>query len=294
MLSRTLGRVTLPDAVSWVQGDLTDPASLKAALRDVRVVVHTAALLPGGQIPNAEFERVNAGGTESLARAARDMGIQQFIHIGSAGVYGDGRTASPHQESGITAPSTPYEKSKLSSEQALTAALEGSRIHWTILRPQGLYGPDRPATAAFFRMVAQKKLWLHGPAHVVVHPTHIADLAAAVGLVLDRNDLQREVINIGGARALEYHELISLTGARVGHVPFQLCAPPWISQIAALTSRALAAVGKPPALLARLSHTWVNRGVSIEKARRLLGFEPLSLESGLDQTAAELSRRGLI
>lgn len=294
VLSRTPGRVTLPDSISWAQGDVTDSASLHAALRDVRTVVHAAAVLSDGLTPDAAFDSVNVGGTATLAAAARDMGVREFVHISSAGVYGDGCTASPHLESDTPIPGTPYERSKLSAEQALVAALEASNVRWTILRPQGLYGPDRPATAAFFRKVAQKSLWLHGPGHAVVHPTHISDLAAAVRLVLDRNDLQHEVINIGGARWLEYCELISLTGVRVGRVPYQLRAPLWIVQVAALSSRVWSAAGAPPAVLKRLSHAWVNRAVSIEKARCLLGFNPVELELGLDQTAAELRRNGLL
>jgi nucleoside-diphosphate-sugar epimerase len=294
VLSRTPGRVILPDAVSWAQGDLTDPDSLREALCDVDTVVHAGAVLRDGLTPDIALERVNTGGTEALARVARDMGVRRFVHISSAGVYGDGRTASPHRESDTPVPGTPYERSKLSAEQALIATLEGSKVHWTILRPQGLYGPDRPATAAFFRMVAQKRFWLHGPAHVIVHPTHIADLTVAVRLVLDRNDLHHEVINIGGARSLEFQELISLIGVCVGRVPFQLSIPRWTRPLAALASQAWAAAGKPPALFARFSRAWVNRAVSIENARRLLGFAPVALEWGLDRTAAELRRQGLL
>lgn len=295
VLSRTPGRISFPDDVSLAQGDLTDPASLRSALSDVNTVVHAGAVLRDGSTPDSSaLGRVNVGGTEALARAARDLGVRHFIHISSGGVYGDGNTGSPHQEGDTPFPVTPYERSKLSAEQALVATLEGSRTRWTILRPQGLYGPDRPETVAFFRTVAQRAWWLHGPAHLVVHPTHIDDLTAAVRLVLDRDDLQHQVINIGGARWLEYRELISMTGARVGHVPYQLCAPPWTGQIAAVISRAWGAAVPPPALLARLARVWVNRAVSIEKARRLLRFQPLTLESGLDQTVAELRRRELL
>ena len=294
VLSRTPGRIVLPDGVSWALGNLTDLASLRSALRDVETVVHAGAVLHDGLTPDTSLERVNTGGTETLARVARDMGVRQFVHISSAGVYGDGCTPSPHRESDIPVPGTPYERSKLSAEQTLITTLEGSQVNWTILRPQGLYGPDRPATAAFFRMVARKRLWLHGPAHVVVHPTHITDLTAAVRLVLDRNDLQHQVINIGGARWLEYSELISITGAFVGHLPYQLRAPRWTTQLAAVASRVWRVAGTPSAFVEKLSRTSINRAVSIEKAHRLLGFEPLALESGIDQTATELRRRALL
>lgn len=292
VLSRTPGCVSLPDATSWAQGDLTDPASLRSALRDVDTVVHAGAVLREGLTPDAALDRVNTGGTRALAQIAREMDVGRFVHISSAGVYGDGCTPSPNRESDTPVPVTPYEISKLSAEQALVDTLGGSKVRWTILRPQGLYGSDRPGTAHFFRAVARRRLWLHGPAVVVVHPTHIADLTAVVRLVLDRVDLQHEVINVGGARSLEFCELISLIGARIGHVPFQLGAPRWTGQAAALAARAWRAIGDPPALLARLSRTWINRAVSIEKASRLLGFSPVALEWGLDQTVAELRLKG--
>ena len=294
VLSRAPGRVPLPDAVSWARGDLAEPAALQAALRDVRTVVHAAALLAGGPTPGAAFERVNARGTETLARVARDAGVRQFIHISSAAIYGEGPIATPHSEDSTLCPGTLYQRSKLLAEHALTAALDGSDVHWTILRPPELYGPDRPQTIAFFRAVARRRLWLHGPARAIVQPTHVADLIAAVRLVIDRDDLRREVINIGGSQILEFRDFISLIGVRVGNVPLQLSAPPWTRPLAGLASQAWAAVGKPPAILTRLSRAWTNRALNIEKARSLLGFEPVALEWGLDQTVSDMRRNGLL
>lgn len=294
VLSRTPGRVALPDSVAWARGDLAEPDSLRAALRDVSIVVHAAALLPDARTPASRLEQVNAGGTEALARAAREAGVRRFVHIGSAGVYGDSSSSAPHRESSTPNPGTPYEQSKLSAELALASALDGSEVRWTILRPQGLYGPDRPATADLFRAVARRRFWLHGPARVIVHPTHVADLAAAVRLVMDHDSLRGEVINVGGARPLEFHELISLIGMRVGHTPRQVSAPIPAARLAALAARMWAVAGNPPALLTRLSRVLINRAVNIEKARNLLGFEPVALEWGLDRTAAALLRSGLL
>lgn len=292
VLSRDPGRCRAAEGLACVKGDIIDGVALRAALRDVRTVVHAAAVLPGGATREPDFEDVNARGTGVLARAAREMGVRRFVHVGSAGVYGDGRIKEPHRECDEPNASTPYERSKLSAERALASVLEGSDVKWTILRPQGLYGHDRPATAEFFRAVARRRLWFHGPVRVLVHPTHIADLVSAVRLVLDRDDLHAEVINVAGDRALEYRELISLVGRCVGHEPLQLCAPRWIRSLARLSSRAWGTLGSPPEMLARLSRESINRTVSIEKARRLLGFVPMELEQGIDQTAKELRRAG--
>ena len=290
VLSRNPGRIGLPDGAAWVQGDLTDAAALQPAMSDIDTVVHAGAVLRGGSPTDPALERVNIGGTSMLARLARDAGVRRFIHISSAGVYGDGSTTTPHRETDIPKPVSPYEKSKLFAEHTLIDALEGSNVSWTILRPQGLYGSERPATAEFFRLVAQKRIWLHGPANVIVHPTHITDLVSAVGLVLAHTGLDGEVVNIGGARSLDYRELVALTGAQLGHIPRQFCAPRWTAQMAAMVSRIWRSVGTPPARLDRLSRTVINRAVDIEKARRLLGFDPIPLGAGLEQTAMEIRR----
>ena len=219
----------LPDVVSLVQGDLTDAASLGAALPDVRTVVHTAAMPAPAQATDLLFERVGAGRTEALARAARHSGVHTFVHLGSADVYGDGVTATPHRESA----------------------------------------------------------WLHGPACVIMQPTYIADSLRAVQLAVSRNELRYEVISVGGARAREFREFVALVAKRVGVALLQLSAPRWTRPLAAVCERAWSVVGEPRQGLSRLARKFVNTSVNIEKARRLLGFEPVPLERGLDETAAE-------
>lgn len=294
ILSRSPHRVALPDTVEWAPGDLTDPSSLCAALSGVETVVHLAAALPGGRVRTAGLQSTNVGGTEALASAARAAGVQRFIHVSSAGVYGDGALEAPHGEADPPSPTTPYERSKLAAEQALETALQGSSVRWIILRPSGLYGPDRPATAAFFREVARRRLWLHGPTRVLVHPTHVLDLVGAIVRSLDRDDLQREVVNVGGACPVELQELIALVGARLGHQPLQFTLPTWCRNMAAKVAGVWSLWGEPPPLLQRLTRSRINRAISIEKARLLLGFEPVALEWGLDQTTAALCEMGFL
>lgn len=290
VLSRGPRPATMPDSVAWATGDLRQPDSLHAALRGVDTVVHAAAVLPGGAVTEHDLDSANADGTGAIARAAQAAGVLRFVHISSAGVYGDGLTAAPHRESDLPSPGNAYERSKLAAERSLVAALDRSDIAWTILRPQGLYAADRPATAQQFHEIATRRLWIHGAARVVVHPTHITDLASVVALVIDRPDLHGEVINVGGSRALELRGLIDLIGARVGHTPLQVALPRAAGRLAALIARGWSTFGIPPAALMRQSREWINRAVSIEKAQRLLDFRPLALELGLDQTAAQLAR----
>ena len=282
VLSRTPGRVALPGAVEWAQGDLFDPLALARALQGVDSVVHAAAVL--GATAGADFLRVNAEGTACLARAARAASVLRFVHVSSGGVYGDGSSDVAHRETDPPAPGNAYERSKLAAEGAVTEALAGSKVRWTLLRPQGLYAADRPATVAQFREIARRRVWLHGPARVLVHPTHVDDLVSAVELVLRHEGLHGEVINIGGERALDYSELVAMIAARMGRRPLQARAPRWAAAGASAAARALGRAG----MADRLSRRWINRAVSIDKARALLGFVPVALAQGLDRTAAEL------
>ena len=291
VLTRTPGRAAFPDTVSWSEGDLANPESLRVAMRGIEVVIHAAAVLPGGPTSDERLTHANAEGTGALARAAREAGVQRFIHIGSAGVYGDGPTEVPHRETDIPQAGTPYERSKLAAERALQSALEGSDVAWTILRAAGLYGADRPATVAFFQEVARKRVWIHGPARVIIHPTHVSDLVGAVRLVMDREILNREVLNVGGERPLEFRELIALIGEKIGHGPPQFSMPGWFGRIVGPIASHWPG-GKPPVVVERISRRILNRAVSIERARSLLGFAPVALDWGLDQTAKDLHRLG--
>lgn len=290
VLSRTPDERLFGGSVEWARGDLLAADTLGPALAGISAVVHAAAVLPA-PAQGVDAMSVNVSGTAAIAEAARAGGVRRFIHISSAGVYGNGSGPSPHRESDTLEPQTAYERSKLESESAVRDMLAATSVAWTILRPQGLFGAERSETAELFRSVATKRVWLHGPSRVLIHPTDVRDLIAAITLLLARDDMSGEVINVGGSRALEFRELIALIGARVGHTPLQLSAPSWLSMVAAAGTRAAGTVGIRAHRLERMSMPLINRAVSIEKARRLLGFIPTPLEHSLDDAAAALRMR---
>jgi nucleoside-diphosphate-sugar epimerase len=289
VLTRNPGRSTFPAGVEAVAGDLADAGSLARAVSGASAVVHLAARLPVPGASGAEIERVNAAGTEAVASAARAAGVSRFVHGSSAGVYGDGTGSAPHRESDPPNPGNAYERSKVAGEVALRAALAGSMVGWTILRPTGIYGPGRPATATQFREVQGRRLWLHGPVPVIVHPTYVDDVVAAVQMVLGkgRDDVAGETFNVGGERPLDYPEWIALIAEHMGRDLRQVRAPRWTAWAARAACAGWRVTGvRVPWRLARLAIPVVNRAVDITKARRVLGFTPVPLERGLDETAA--------
>lgn len=264
----------LPAEVEVAEGSLAAPGDLARALEGVDRVIHLAATLSGDRVVD-----VNVTGTRALADAARAAGVRHFVHCSSAGVYGDGDRSDAHREGDELRPQSAYERSKLDGERAVIAAL-GTQVLWTILRPAGVYGPGRPATNAFLQQVERRRLWLHGPATVIVHPTFVDDLAEAIAAVVSRTDLAGEVINVGGATALTYEQLIDETAHALGTTVRHVRLPAIVGRVA----RAGRALHVLPARFERLGVTMINRSVNTTRSMRLLGLTPMPLAAGLAAT----------
>jgi nucleoside-diphosphate-sugar epimerase len=72
--------------MDYRRGDVRDPGALRAAFRDVDVVVHLAFLIISG---NEETTRaVNVEGTLNAFRAAADAGVRRFVYASSVAAYG--------------------------------------------------------------------------------------------------------------------------------------------------------------------------------------------------------------
>jgi dihydroflavonol-4-reductase len=68
-------------------GDITQPESLDAALSNVKVVFHTAALLSGGSDP-APWHHVTVLGTRNVMQAALKAGVERVVHTSSVAALG--------------------------------------------------------------------------------------------------------------------------------------------------------------------------------------------------------------
>src|SRR5258708_7381138 len=84
-LVRTSARLDLlpPGKVDIATGDITDPASLPAAMEGIESVVHAAAAVANiKQSATVNYKRINDDGTANMVKAARAAGVRHFIHVG--------------------------------------------------------------------------------------------------------------------------------------------------------------------------------------------------------------------
>ncbi len=286
VLTRSASSVQGLSGAEIVIGDLADAASVARAVDGVRVVIHLAARVAGSDHGAADVFAMNVHATATLAAASREAGIEQFIHVSSGGVYGNGRTSTLHRETDRPQPGDAYERSKLAAEEVLVERLSHGRTSFTMLRSAGIYGHGRAATRAFFDEVRRRRYWIHGSPNVLVHPTHVTDVVQACRLVLDRAHDSPRVVNVAGERALPFQEYVALVAAALDVPVRQLVVPSRVGRPAArAAATGMRLVGAPvPATVDRMRSAWINRGLDISLAQRMLGFSPISLRDGLRQT----------
>ena len=79
------------DRVEVIDGDITDPATVRAAMRGVEVVFHQAALasVPRSVANPLATHRVCVDGTLQVLLAARDAKVRRVVYAASSSAYGN-------------------------------------------------------------------------------------------------------------------------------------------------------------------------------------------------------------
>jgi UDP-glucuronate 4-epimerase len=247
-----------------VEGDIRDESFVENlfSTHPIGVVVHLAAragVRPSMQEP-ALYCDVNVRGTAVLLEACRRHGIGKFIFGSSSSVYGNNSKVPFAEKDGADDPISPYAATKRAGE--LLCATYHALYHLNVfaLRFFTVYGPrQRPEMAIqkFTRLIDRGlPLQRFGDGSTRRDYTFIADIINGVLRAIERVQ-GFEIINLGGSQSTRLDELIGLLEKH-------------LEQKAVVEG----VEGQPGEVVA----TWAD----IDKARRLLGYEPgVSLDEGL-------------
>lgn len=259
---RVLSRRGPVGGVETIAGDLADEHALRRLVDGADRVVHLAGLVKS---PHAEaFTRVNAHGTERLARAIA-ASTARLVLVSSL--------AARHP--GVSA----YAASKRAAETAALAVLGAERV--TVVRPPAIYGPGDRATLLIFRQLAGRWLLAPGPADTrfsLLHVSDLTDLLAAhltAGLSLPPL-LEPDDGTPGGYGWSDLARLAERTTgrrARTINVPVALLRPP--ARLADWLGRRFA-LDLPLGLdkLGELGHgQWVAAGPPLPQWQQRITFE---------------------
>jgi nucleoside-diphosphate-sugar epimerase len=277
-----------------VEGDLREAEAARRLVDGAEAVVHVAAVYRTAGHPDSYYREVNVGGTERLLEAAARAGVFRFVHTSTVGVHGHVKHP-PADESQPLAPGDIYQTTKAEAEALAFSYHRGRGLPVTVVRPGAIYGPGETRLLKLFRAIARGRYAIVGSGRSFYHPVYIDDLLDGYLLALSRPEAPGEAFVIAGPRYVSQTELAALiagaTGGRVS--PFRV--PAWPLFWAGVLCEAVCVpFGIDPPLHRRRVEFWTkSRAFSIEKARRLLGYEPkVDLPEGIARTVAWYRRAG--
>ena len=168
--------------VEIVEGDLGDPASLAAAVRDCTSLFHVAADYRIWCPDPAAMMATNVEGSRALMRAAAEAGVARAVYTSSVATITPNADASPADEdtpSAVDDMIGPYKRSKYLAERAVLAVAEETGLAVVVVNPSTPVGPRdiKPTpTGRLIRDAAAGRV----PAYVetglnIVHVDDVAD-----------------------------------------------------------------------------------------------------------------------
>ncbi|WP_156677782.1 GDP-mannose 4,6-dehydratase [Sphingomonas profundi] len=203
--------------------DLTDPASVAAAVRAVRpdLVVHLAAQASVGQSLNAAAGTwaINVGGSLTLATAlAEHAPACTLFFVSSVEVYGLSFNAGVAREDTAMWPQSSYSRSKAAAEWMLADVLPRT-ARLIVVRPSNHSGPgqdERFVIPAFAAQIA--RIEQGGPAEIAVGNLDaerdfmdVRDVIAGyIGLLTRADTLPpRNVFNVASGRTVRIATILA-------------------------------------------------------------------------------------
>lgn len=138
----------------FVEGDIRDLETCRAACEGVDCVLHQAAL---GSVPRSLEDPVatnasNVTGTLNMLVAARDAGVGRFVCASSSSVYGD-HPALPKVEDTIGRPVSPYAVSKYVGELYAGVFHRAYGLQTIALRYFNVFGPRQDPNGAYAAVI---------------------------------------------------------------------------------------------------------------------------------------------
>lgn len=268
------GEILQEGKIETLRGDICDRAALENGLKGADILFHLASALGSSVIGRDEFFRINALGTEAVLEAARDSAVKRVIHLSSAGVLGAVRKDDLAAEDYPPNPLQVYDRSKLEGEKtALRFAGHGMDI--VVIRPGWAYGPRDRRTFKLIKAICQKKFIMATKGEARQTPVYIEDLGRGILLAAEKGK-KGEIYHLAGDEIFTAREIVRAIASSCGRrIPrFRLTL--FSARLAALALEKMYSPlrREPPLNRAKLSFFLHSKPLSIQKAKRELGFSP--------------------
>jgi dihydroflavonol-4-reductase len=293
-LARDPSAIESAENLQIVAGDLNNLDALTDLVQGVDTVFHIAAMYRS-EGDYEEFLAVNVVGTRNLLDASKHAGVRRFVYCSTIGVHGT-VAHTPADERAPYNPRDDYQKTKLMAEQYCLQC-QGQGIEVAVIRPCGIYGPGDTRMLKMFRMINKGTFFFVGKGRPNFHPVYIDDLVQGFMLAMTSEQAAGEVFIIGGPRYMPLRDYVGTAAEALGVNKPTLSVPYGLMNAAAVVCEGLCKLLgiQPPLHRRRLTFFKHNRAFSIDKARKLLGYQPrFELDEGFRRTVAWYRQQGLL
>jgi uncharacterized protein YbjT (DUF2867 family) len=177
---------------SWgcelVEGDMTDPASLRRAVDGADVVIHLVAIRQGKR---EQFQRIMVGGTRDLLKLAKEGGAKRFVLMSALGTSEE------------TKDLVPYFGAKWQMEQDV----QKSGFPYVIFRPSFIFGRDGGILPTFRKLAKLAPVTpIIGSGRQRIQPIWADDVGAYFAKAVDYEPATNRIFELGGPDSLTWNE----------------------------------------------------------------------------------------
>jgi dTDP-4-dehydrorhamnose reductase len=247
----------------WLPMDFTDPFSIHDVFSNIKpdVVIHAGAMSKPDECETNQMLAylVNVEGTvQLLINSAESKSFfvfvsTDFVFDGEKGMYDEDDKPNPVNY---------YGRTKLEAEEAV----KEYEFNWAIVRTVLVYGKNHSGHSNILKIVKEKLE--KGEEYSVVDdqlrtPTYVEDLAKGIVAIIERK--ATGVFHLSGKNILTPYQMAINCAEHLGLDSFVI-------------KKVTAAIFSQPA------RRPPKTGFNIDKARKELGYEPLSFDEGLKKT----------
>ena len=284
--------------VEVCEGDLTDPASLRAALHGCDQLFHVAADYRLWARDPQQIYRSNVDGTINIMDAAHAAGVRKIVYTSSVATLGlttDGSAANEDTPSSIEQMVGPYKRSKYLAEQEVIRRSRQSGLPVVIVNPSAPVGPrDRKPTPTG-RMILDAAAG-RMPAYVDtgLNIVHVDDVATGHLLAAERGRLGERYIL--GESDMHLKEILTLVAEVAGQKPPRIRLPHAAVMPVAWVSEAIARVTgiEPRVTVDGVRLAKKTMFYSSQKAIDQLGYRPRAARQAVEDAVSFFREHGYL
>lgn len=285
--------------VATFVGDIADPETSRTSLREAMSgadwVVHLAAELDP-KSPLERMRRVNAGGSDAVARLAHKLGVGRLLSVSSVASFGgspeDGRPATEDTPAQQPFPSA-YSLTKHEGDLAIRAWADRGLAVNTVY-PSLVYGPPGKKMGAnwLLRALLKERFPALVGGRKRTSWIHLDDVVDGIVRVMERAGPGEDFLLAGDVATVR--ELADRVAELGGVRAPRLDLPVGLARFAtAATAPLFRLAGKapplPPEQIQNLARHWAFDDT---RARRALDWNPRTLDEGLPPTVEYLLSQG--